>query len=868
MRKLLFFLTLVVSSITAFASHIVGGEMFYRYVGAGSTAGTNRYTITLRLFRDQNCPPPCAAMPANVWIGIFDNSTGAQFPSGNGYYVAPKNTESPVGVGDNPDCVVNPPVLNYNIAEYNITVDLPENTKGYTAAYQTCCRVNPMTNVFNTGAVGSGTGSTYACSIPGTDALGAGGVNNSPVYSTSVSPICQGKPFSLDFSVEDPDQNDQVTYYFCDAFNGGSASSASNINPAPPPYQPVPYINGYTANSPLGTQATIDPETGIISGIAPQVGRYVVAVCANEYRNGKLISIHRKDFIVNVANCDYAGAQLEPSYTFCNSLNASFQNLNNSDLNKSYTWDFGDGTTSTVKDPVHTYKDTGTYTVTLEVNKGEPCAASTTAIVRVYPFFNADFSLAGGCVNKPTQFTDRTTTTYGTVTSWNWNFGGGSSKLQNPSFTFENTGDRSVQLIATNSKGCTDTIVKLINITDKPFMDLRFRDTLICRGDQLQLEARGQGNFTWTPNTAITGANTATPTVSPSTTTSYVVKLDIDGCINFDTVQVRVVNSVTLQGRPDTTICATDSLQLGAVSNGLKFSWSPVAHVRNPTSLLTMAAPTTNTVYRLTATIGGCSATDEIQVSLVPYPLVNAGPDKLICYDTEVQLNGSTNGQQFAWTPTALVQDNSITPMVRPLGTQAFILTATSNLGCPKPARDTAIVTVLPPMNAFAGNDTAVIIGQPLQLKATGGIAYRWMPPLGLNDPNIANPLAIYDGDADSIRYTVLVANEAGCEDTATVVVRVFRTNPGIFVPSAFTPNSDGANDVFRPIPVGMSRINYFRVYNRWGQMVFQSSDGRSGWDGRINGVIQNTNTYVWLVDGVDYTGKKFTAKGTVTLIR
>jgi gliding motility-associated-like protein len=630
----------------------------------------------------------------------------------------------------------------------------------------------------------------------------------------------------------------------------------------------VPYINGYTAGTPLGEGASIDAKTGIISGIAPEVGRYVVAVCANEYRNGKLISIHRKDFIVNVANCDYAGAQLEPSYTFCNSLTASFQNLNNSSLNETFTWDFGDGETSNEAAPVHTYPDTGTYTLKLEVNKGQPCAAVTTAVVRVYPFFNADFSVAGGCVNKPALFTDRTSTTYGTVVDWAWNFGGDISADQNPQVTFNSIGNKNVQLIATSSKGCRDTVTKTIEITDKPFIDLSFRDTLICKGDQVQLEAFGLGNFSWTPGTAINNANTATPTVSPAAATSYIVKLDNDGCINFDTVQVRVVDGVTLQIRPDSTICTSDSIQLLTTSNALAFQWSPAAGLNNAAIQSPTAAPGVNTTYQLTATIGGCSATDEVQVNLAPYPVVNAGQDTLICFNSPARLNGSTNAQQFAWTPSAPLSDNSLSPFVRPSATQAFVLTATNITGCLKPARDTVIVGVLPPVNAYAGNDTAVIIGQPLQLAASGGITYRWIPALGLSNAEIANPMAIYDGAADSIRYVVVVADEAGCVDTASMVVRVFKTAPGIFVPSAFTPNSDGNNDIFRPVPVAMSRINYFRVYNRWGELVFQSTDGRSGWDGRINGILQATGTFVWLVQGEDYTGKKFSSKGTVTLIR
>src|SRR6185503_14509837 len=101
-----------------------------------------------------------------------------------------------------------------------------------------------------------------------------------------------------------------LVYAFADAYNGGATQSSANINPNPPPYGSVDYINGFTFDAPLGTKASIDPHTGIISGIAPDVGRYVVCVAVTSYKNGILVNSHTKDFIVNVTDCDFAGVQL------------------------------------------------------------------------------------------------------------------------------------------------------------------------------------------------------------------------------------------------------------------------------------------------------------------------------------------------------------------------------------------------------------------------------------------------------------------------------------------------------------------------------------------------------------------------------
>jgi gliding motility-associated-like protein len=130
------------------------------------------------------------------------------------------------------------------------------------------------------------------------------------------------------------------------------------------------------------------------------------------------------------------------------------------------------------------------------------------------------------------------------------------------------------------------------------------------------------------------------------------------------------------------------------------------------------------------------------------------------------------------------------------------------------------------------------------------------------DDPN---PVAHLSED---ISYIVKVTTDEGCFAYDTVNVRVFKTAPDIFVPTAFTPNGDGTNDVFKAIPVGITSLDYFRVFNRWGQLVYNSPQIGSGWDGKVNGKLQATDSYVWMVQGTDFTGKVISKKGTVTLIR
>jgi gliding motility-associated-like protein len=383
------------------------------------------------------------------------------------------------------------------------------------------------------------------------------------------------------------------------------------------------------------------------------------------------------------------------------------------------------------------------------------------------------------------------------------------------------------------------------------------------------LQAAGNGNFNWSPSTNIVNANTPSPVVNPPTTTTYYVNLDDNGCINKDSVRVRVVDFVTLKAFNDTTICQGDGAQLYTTGDGLHFLWMPSANMNNPTSPNPIAITNTNTTYQVTATIGHCSATDNVTVKTVPYPKVNAGLDTTICYHATAQLQASIVASSFTWTPAGSLSNASIlNPIATPSRTTGYILTVRDTLGCPKAVSDTVIVTVLPKVNAFAGNDTAVVVGQPLHLTATGGINYVWSPPTALSDFTIADPTAVYDGSIDSIRYTVRVSDEKNCFDSASMTVKIFKTNPQIFVPTAFSPNGDGINDQFRPIGVGIKTIEYFRVYNRWGQLVFSTTVNGNGWDGKIGGKLQSTNTFVWIVKGIDYLDKPFFRKGNVTLIR
>lgn len=874
-------IALICFSSGAIAAHIRGGELTYRYLGAGSAAGTSNYELTLKLYVD------CSAsgegqLENTVSFTIFDKATGQV----HRILSVPFATEQWIRYDPNSNpCILNPPTdVCYRLRFYRTTIALPDMPDGYTVAFQRCCRIDDIKNV--AGSSGD-IGATYSCEIPGNRTLATAPANSSPNFNPNDAiAICVGTQFTFDFSAVDQDK-DSLVYNLCNAYVGGGREPGNCItctSPAPasnPPFQQVSYRNGYGGTTPLGSKVSINPKTGVISGIAPPtVGQYVVTVCVREYRNGVFINTHRKDIHIAVSNCQPLKALLSPDYSFCDDFNVTFQNGQVNPAGSTYIWNFGDGskndTVNTALGVVqHQYADTGTFTVKLKVLlAGGQCQDSTTTLAKVYPGFFPGFVAQGSCLLTPFSFRDTSRARYGTISKWAWNFGDETtdvdvSTIRNPSYKYNSLGFKTVTLNVESSKGCFGTVTTQIEVRDKPTLELPFRDTLICSIDTLALRTNAPGTlnpqFSWTPVQNILNPNSPNPLVYPKTTTRYTVQLTDNGCTASDSILVRVVDQVTLSGMPDTTICLTDPVQLFASGDGLRYEWSPAAGLDDPFSRTPVATPSGNTVYTVTAAIGGCSATVQTSITAIPYPLANAGEDIFICNDDSTRLNATINGSAFSWTPSVTLSDpQSLTPIAFPKVSTAYILTVTDNLGCTKPGRDTVIIGVRPIIRAFAGNDTAIVVGQPLQLNATGADIYSWEPSIGLNFTNIANPVAQL---SQNQTYTVRVSTPEDCFAYDTINITVFRTNPDIFVPNAFTPGKN-TNSVFRPRPVGISQFDYFRVYNRWGQMVFSSSEAGRGWDGRIAGKEQGTGTYVWMVQGRDFTGKTIFKKGTVVLIR
>ncbi|MCU0395427.1 MAG: PKD domain-containing protein, partial [Chitinophagaceae bacterium] len=582
---------LLLLGIAAQALHIKGGWIYYSYLGPGAN-NELRYKVVVKVYRDCAPPNPGQNDPQiNISAYTGNNTFFRDFPAQlvRNYRLA-KTSYS--------ECINPKPEVCYVILEYETEISLPASPLGYTLSFQRCCRINGIVNALQPS---NSLGNTYTITIPGTSVNPAFVQNSSPVFSMNDTVlVCYDSNITLDYGANDPD-GDSLHFYFTDALMGADQGNPNPSRATPPPYGPIPYSAGFSATNPFGTNIQINNRTGLITGRSPSAtGEYVLAVGVDEYRNGFRIASTRKELHVNVAGCTIAAAQLPPTIQNCDSFTVRFENLSHSPAILSYYWDFGvpnrtdDISTSPV--PVFTYPDTGVYRAKLVINRESSCSDSAFTDVRIFPGFFPGFTVSGSCFASDFVFTDTSRVRYGNINSWRWDFGNGAanndtSRLQQARYRYPGIGSYNATFRVTSSKGCSTQFSFPVQVTDKPALSLAFRDTLICSIDTLQLRASGTGTFVWNPSPTLINGNTATPLVFPKTTSRYVVTLTENTCVATDSVQVRVIDQVSLDAGPDTTICLTDAVTMRPVSNGLSFRWQPAAIFQDATRRNAVATP-------------------------------------------------------------------------------------------------------------------------------------------------------------------------------------------------------------------------------------------------------------------------------------
>jgi len=242
-----------------------------------------------------------------------------------------------------------------------------------------------------------------------------------------------------------------------------------------------------------------------------------------------------------------------------------------------------------------------------------------------------------------------------------------------------------------------------------------------------------------------------------------------------------------------------------------------------------------------------------------------------LCPNTPIYFKDSSIGTMYGpvswnWKFGDGTTDTAKKPIHRFLigGDYWVTLVSKNSKGCSDTVRQKVEVLKFVP---FAGNDTIIVKGVSMQFNAQGGDVYTWMPTTNLSNPDIRNPVGTYP-EVGIFPYNVhIVSTENGCEGDDSINVRVVE-QASILVPTGFTPNGDGLNDILRPVQVGYSKINYFKVYNRWGEQVFYTTKFKEGWDGTWKGTPADIGVYFWVLSINDSNGQEKLLRGDATLLR
>jgi gliding motility-associated-like protein len=651
-------------------------------------------------------------------------------------------------------------------------------------------------------------------------------------------------------------------------------------------------------------------------------------------------------------------ADFDPPPIDCAPYTVNFNNTSMGSSSTTYYWDFGDGDTSTLYSPTHTYNGSGTFTITLISVDSLSCNLSDTVVKQISILSDTTYTLSPKtiCGSGTEQIGLLPNSNPSITYTWTPTTGLSATNISNP-FASPNT-TTTYQLLISNGI-CTDTVFQTVNVI--PLGINTNPDTTICGGNSVTLTANSSfTNYIWSSNsnysdTLNSPLSNNSVSVTPANSATYYVMGYTGICSNTDSVHITVINQSNTQN-PVSNICRADSLQIGilpdTVSN-LTYTWNPnynisSASVSNPTVWpdtstvytlivsngicadtltypvsvtainLTVSAdtsvcfgssisliasngsgsgtyvwasnpsmmpplnnpsdsiintiPVNNTVYYVQTTLNGCSALDSVQVNV---SLVNVSTSNIsVCYPGQYTLTATSipSNVSYQWFPQQLIVsgENTANATVIAQTNSTYQVVATNSFGCSDTATATISISALglATINAYADEDT-LINGEStsLHVSPSSGYVITWLPSTGLSNAASSDPIATPSTTTD---YIITVTDAQGCSKSDTVKITVIDficEEPYIYLPNAFTPNDDGQNDVLY-LRGNLIDEMYLAIYNRWGELVFESTSPQVGWDGTYKGMKCDPAVFVYYFTVKCRGGQEYFKKGNITLIR
>ena len=518
----------------------------------------------------------------------------------------------------------------------------------------------------------------------------------------------------------------------------------------------------------------------------------------------------------------------------------------------SYVWDNGI-TNGTAFNPT----TTTAYTVTGTDANG--CVNTDQVIVNVNPLPIVDAGIDQTiCINDPVTLSGSGATTYV------WDNGITNGTAFNPTATTTYT------VTGTDVNGCVNTDQVIVNVNALPIVNAGI-DQTICINDPVTLSGSGATTYVWD-----NGITNATVFNLIATTTYTVTGTDANGCVNTDQVIVNVNSLPIVNAGIDQTICINDLVTLSG-AGAVSYVWD------NGITNGTAFNPTTTINYTVTGTdANGCVNTDQVIVIVNPLPVISfTASDMQGCLPmiiTYTSLGNHVNCQWQFGDGTTATGCGSVPKIYTSPGCYDVTMIATSADGCVNQQTMNGIVCIPPnpvaSFNTSADNKPLDLIDSKINLFNTSSNAdsYAWDFGNGASS-TLTSPSHTYSADySEDYKITLIAYNDLGCSDTAIRVVRVEEALV-YYIPNAFTPDGDAFNETFKPIfTSGFEPTDYnLYIYNRWGEIVFESHDVKYGWDGTYlgtSGVIQD-GIYTWKIDfKLKASDERKAIVGHVTLMR
>lgn len=520
-----------------------------------------------------------------------------------------------------------------------------------------------------------------------------------------------------------------------------------------------------------------------------------------------------------------------------------------------------------------------------ETNGSTNCNLGVVKMDFNLPVIIADFSSPTVVCFPDTVFFHNSSQTHSASTQFHWDFGdGNTSHATDPFHQYTQGGNYHVTLCINDDSSCNllDSISKNILVLTGGSQSLTGKE--ICRGDFTQIgvaPAGGTGvNYHWTPENTLSNPQISNPIATPDSTTTYRLIISTPFC--SDTIYQTVsVEDLQISPIADTTLCLGDSISLQfniLDGTATHIVWSTQPDYSNPIAenqTQITVHPITESHYYLLVEGYHCSIGKEITIHLSSVSIDETEP-VTICFEDSIQLSVHATGGvslHYQWQPLSEIssEGNSAHPWIHPAHSTTYTVTVTNEYGC----NASATIPVTKRTGTFSNgldawcDECTIIKGNFTQLHSTNynnGYHYQWSPSADLSSPTSSETDAT---PSETTTYTVTVTDEFDCSLSKDLTIEVLPFScdePLVFVPNTFTPNGDGKNDI---LYVRSSILKEFtlRIYNRWGELIFESSSADKGWDGTFKGQKCEQGVYDYYLSGICINDEKILKKGNISLI-